>query len=229
MLLTTVFVLGIRVKRRQHQNLVDRLVDNTKLNTDPKGKALFKKGLGLLVRDDYMNEYTFKRAVLIFMSVAQKTPDPLDRAYCFGWAGRCFEQAEQAQLAVSCYASALKLAPSDTFALERLGDLLSGGEKDEPAIEHYEKVLKYDPLNTRIHYKLGKTLSESGKHEKAIERYRTALNVHNGYVAPMAEAAIEYAKIGDKANALKFYKLALANDVHEFDVLTEAMAKTLQV
>jgi hypothetical protein len=44
----------------------------------------------------------------------------------------------------------------------------------------------------------------------------------------MAEAALECAKLGDKANLLKFYHLAMANDVFEFERLVENIENTLK-
>jgi tetratricopeptide (TPR) repeat protein len=227
-LLIIFIVIKIKSIRQTVHNNVDKLFDNTRFLEDAKSARLFKKALWMLTYAEYIHMNSLRRATVLFVSIAQRTADPLDKAYCFGWAGRCFEQTDEIQLAVSCYISATEYAPSDVFALERLGDLLSGAKEYDKAVEHYKKVLKYDPLSTRIHYKLGKTYSDRANPPDAIKHYKSAMEVHNGYVAPMAEVALEYAKTGDKANALKYYHLAIANDVSEFDVLTKSIESALK-
>jgi tetratricopeptide (TPR) repeat protein len=161
------------------------------------------------------------------MKIAVSTPDPVDKAYCLGWAGRCFEDYGDIAVAATCYAAAAAVAPSDVYALERLGDFFWEFDSAE-SIERYEQLIEYDPLAPRAYYKLGKLHSVRDEPEKAIERYMTAIKVHNGYVAPMAEAAVECAKIGDKANLMKYYYLAMANDVFEFEKLCENIEENLK-
>jgi tetratricopeptide (TPR) repeat protein len=211
---------------KKRRNSIDRLYDNTKLNTDPRGKARFKRALGLLIKKEYVRRSTFRQAATIFMQIAGKTPDAVDKAYCLGWAGRCYEDYGNIAIAATCYTAAAAIAPSDTYASERLGDFFWEADVEE-SLQRYEQVLEYDPLSPRAYYKLGKLHSGRGEPEKAIERFRSAIKVHNGYVAPMAEVAMEYAKIGDKANMLKFYHLAMANDVFEFERLQESLEAEL--
>jgi tetratricopeptide (TPR) repeat protein len=217
-------ILSERQKKRR--NAIDRLIDNTRLNTDPRGKAHFRKAVSTLIKHEYVKSITFRRAAAMFMKIAQKTPDCIDKAYCLGWAGRCYEDYGETAIAATCYAAAAAIAPSDVYALERLGDFFWEVDTNE-SVQKYEQLLEYDPLSPRAYYKLGKLHSGRDEPDKAIERYQTAIKVHNGYVAPMAEAALECAKIGDKTNLLKFYHLAMANDVFEFERLVENIEETL--
>jgi len=217
-------MIGESVKKRR--NAIDRLCDGARLNTDPKAKSQFRRALRLLIGQDYVKITNFRKAAQLFMKIAKTTPDEVDKAYCLGWAGRCYEDSGDIKIAATCYAAATAVAPSDVYALERLGDFFWEADEQE-SIRHYEQLLKYDPLSPRAYYKLGKIYSNQANPEKAIERFQSAISVHNGYVAPMAEAALESAKIGDKANVRRFFNLALANDVVEFETLFENIEKEL--
>jgi tetratricopeptide (TPR) repeat protein len=222
---TALYIMA-RDSAKKRRNALDRLCDNVRLNTDPSAKMFFRRALGLLIGQEYIKVMTFRKAAEKFINIAKTTPDTVDKAYCFGWAGRCYEDSGDLAVAATCYAAATAVAPSDTYALERLGDFFWEADELE-AVRLYEQLLKYDPLSPRAHYKLGRIYSKRLEPESAIGHYQSAINVHNGYVAPMAEAAIEYAKIGDKDNVRKFYNLALANDVQEFEKLFENVEKAL--
>ena len=217
------FCFGVSDSRKRCRNAVDRLFDNARLNTDLKARARFKKTLKLLVKTEYVNKKTFSKAAFVFMGIAKETDDPLDKSYCLGWAGRCYEDYGDNTLAAVCYRAAVEISPSDTFASGRLGDWYWDNEPEE-AEKHYERALEYDPVSSFTYYKLAKLYSICGDSQKAIDNYQTAFKVNNGYVAPMAEAAIESAKLGNKSKLLDFYCLSMANDVYEFEKLEEAIS-----
>jgi tetratricopeptide (TPR) repeat protein len=215
----------MRIKIR---NDVDKLTDNVRFNTDLKAKANFRKAMNFLSKQFYLRKNTFRKSALSFMKIAKKTRDPLDKAYALGWAGRCYEDSGDMAIAAVCYMAAVELAPSDVFALERLGDYFFEAKNEpEESVKRYNQILEYDPTAPRTYYKLGKLYSERGESEKAIDRYRKSIEVNNGYIAAMAEAAIESAKKGDKKGALSFYLLAMANDLYEFEKLGGSIEKCL--
>ncbi|MCL1881401.1 MAG: hypothetical protein FWF76_04415 [Oscillospiraceae bacterium] len=230
-LLVLIFISGFIVISEFHKkkrNRIDELIDDTKLNTDLENKRRFRKNLGLLtLAAPEVNKKIFMKAASNFMDIAKNTPDPIDKAYSLGWAGRCFEDCGDVTIAATCYAAAAAVEPSDTYSLERLGDFFWQIDVSE-AISHYEKLIKYDPVLSRGYYKLAKLFSENGKNHESIKHYETAIKVNNGYVAPMAELTLEYAKIGNFTSALKFYHLAMASDVYEFEHLTESFEKELR-
>jgi len=207
---------------KECKNAIDRLFDDVRFGEDKKAKANFRKTLKLLVKTEYVKKRVFKKAAVEFMKIAKNTADPLDKAYCMGWSGRCYEDYGDNRLAATCYVAAAELAPSDTFASERLGDYFWDSDTAE-SVRRYNRVLEYDPVSSRTYYKLGKLHSNRGESDKAVIQYQKAIEVHNGYIAPMAEAAIEYAKNGDKENSLRLFFLAMANDVYEFEKLEEAL------
>jgi tetratricopeptide (TPR) repeat protein len=178
-----------------------------------------------LVRRDTVKLGVLKKAAVSFMKIAQKTSDALDKAYCLCWAGRCYEDFGDNRLAMVCYAAAAQINPSETFALERLGDF--SFEAADESERYYKQVLEFNPLCSRTYYKLGKLYSTNGDSQKAISKYLGAVEVNNRFVAPMAEAAIECAKVGDKNNMLKYYLLAMANDLYEFEMLEESIEECL--
>jgi tetratricopeptide (TPR) repeat protein len=221
--LTTVALhcINISDRRKARRNAIDSLFDNARLYNDLKAKRRFRKGLEM-----YTKKRAFRKVALLFMKIAQKTPDSLDKSYCLSWAGRCYEDFGDHMLAAICYTAAVEISPSDVFSSGQLGDYYWESESRDSE-EHYKRALEYDPLSSFTYYKLAKFHSKHGESDKAIARYQTAIDINNGYVAPMAEAAIESAKIGDKSKSLKFYLLAMANDVYEFEKLEEAITQCL--
>ncbi|MCL2036755.1 MAG: tetratricopeptide repeat protein [Oscillospiraceae bacterium] len=215
-------------RRKVTRNMVERLFDSVRFGTDPKSKVRFKRVLRSLVSKETIRTLSFRNTAIAFMKVAEKSGDPLDKSYCLGWAGRCYEDYGDFALAAICYSAAVEVAPSDVFALERLGDLYSKIDSGkEESLERYSQALNYDPTSSRVYYKLGTVYSNLGENDKAITQYRKSIEVNNSFVSSMAEAAIEYAKKGDKENALKFYLLAMANDIYEFEKLEETIESCL--
>jgi tetratricopeptide (TPR) repeat protein len=213
---------------KHKKNAIYRLYDGVRFNTDLRSKSQFLKTLGLLVRSDLKKKSVFKKAAVNFMKIAKKTPDFLDKAYALGWAGRCYEDSGDFIVAAVCYSAAVELAPSDLYALERLGDYFFESKDDSNESEkRFKQILEYAPTCYRTHYKLGKLYSNTGDSDKAVAQYQKSIEVNNGYVASMAEAAIESAKKGDKSNVLKFFHLAMANDLFEFEKLGEAIESCL--
>jgi tetratricopeptide (TPR) repeat protein len=221
-----IVVISLRIstieKRKEVENHVERLFDDSRFYTDGRSAKMFKKALKMLVETEVIKKINFRKAAKIFDKTARRTSDPLDKAYALGWAGRCYEDYGDFAIAAICYAAAVETAPSDVFALERLGDFYWEADADESA-KRYEQVLEYDPLSCRTYYKLGKLYSKRGQSDKAIAFHKTAIEVNNGYVASMAEMAIEYAKKGDKPALLQFFCLAMANDLYEFEKLEGAI------
>jgi len=217
-------------KNKEVRNNVDRLIDNVRLNTDFKGRIRFKKALSLLVKSEYIKKSAFRKAAGIFDKIAAKTPDPLDKAYCLGWAGRCYEDYGDDRTAEKRFNKAAKIAPSDVFVLERLGDYAFSFNSDsaDESAGYYKKVLEYNPICYRTYFKLGRLYSSYDEPDKAIDQYQTAIEVNNGYVAPMAEAAIEFAKKGDRKNSLHFFLLAMASDLYEFEKLGDTIESCLK-
>jgi len=238
---TIVSINMLRIERLvEIRNNIEKLTDDVRFGTDPRAKARFKRAVRGLVKRNYAGKKPaskLKRSALAFMRIAKKTADPLDKAYALGWAGRCYEDFGDYAIAAICYTAAVELAPSDVFALERLGDFYydlsevsdspkPNDESDESA-GWFKRALEYDPTSARTYHKLGKLHSKCGEHEKAIKQHESAIKVNNGYVASMAEAAIESAKIGDRKNVMKFFKLAMANDIYEFEKLEVSIEKCL--
>jgi tetratricopeptide (TPR) repeat protein len=218
-----------REQRIERSNTIARLFDNNRFYTDSKGKALFMKGMALLANHDYVNSRktnVFRKAAVFFMKAAKRTPDTLDKAYSLGWAGRCYEDYGELGVAIICYCAAVELAPSDIFALERLGDFNFDSEPNDSE-KHYKQVLEYDPTSSRVYYKLGKLYGVLNEHDKAIKQHKMAIEVNNGYIASMAEVAIEYAKKGDKQGSLQYYYLSMANDLYEFEKLGDNIEECL--
>jgi tetratricopeptide (TPR) repeat protein len=207
-------------------NAIDTLFDEARFVDDKNAKHRFRKTLGLLVRAEKIKCRVFKSAAIKFMKIAKDTEDSLDKAYCMSWAGRCYEDYGDNRLAATCYAAAVGLAPSDVFSAERLGDYFWEADFEESA-QHYNQVLEYNPTCSRTYYKLGKLHGNNGDSAVAISQYEKAVEVHNGYIAPMAEAAIECAKKGDRENSVRWYLLAMANDLYEFEKLEESVNSCL--
>jgi tetratricopeptide (TPR) repeat protein len=214
--------MGLTEKSRERRNTVNRLMDGLRFNTDPKNRKKFIKGLYFLTA--YIPDY--KNAAKTFKNIMRRTPDPLDKAYCADWLGKCGEALGDDEIAAGYYAVAAEVAPSDIYALNKLANYYHNDEY-EKAEYFYKRVLFYDPASSDVYYRLGKLYSRYGEADKAIEQYALAIKTNNGYVAPMAETAIEYAKKGDKKNILKYFLLAAANDLHEFDKLEEAIKECL--
>ncbi|MCL2633210.1 MAG: tetratricopeptide repeat protein [Oscillospiraceae bacterium] len=206
----------------ENKNMVEKLIDETRLNTNPKAKKQFKRAIKLFISD----QPNYYKALTIFESIMDNAVDPLDEAYCAGWVGKCYEMTGEEDNAIELYNQAVKIAPSDTFALSRLAEYHS--ENDfKKSIKYYKQSLEYDPTEAHTYYRLGKLFSSRGMSDKAIEQYKMAITVNNSYVAPMAEAAIEYAKKGDNKNTLRYFLLAMANDLYEFEKLEEAIKTCL--
>ena len=225
---TSIALHCIRVadKRKKRRNAVEKLYDNARFGTDCAVKRRFKRALGLLVGSDYVRVKTLRKVAMVFVKTARRVREPIDKAYCLSWAGRCYEDYGDPVLAAICYTAAIEVAPSETFSSERLGDYYLEYSPEE-AQAHYERVLEYNPLTSTTYFKLAKLHSKHGDSDKAIARYKTAIDANNGYVASMAEVAIESAKKGDKKTALNFYFMAMANDVCEFEELEEAIKECL--
>jgi tetratricopeptide (TPR) repeat protein len=222
--LPLITLMGVR-RLREDRNRVERFTDATRFNADLRAKKLFKKNIGFVTGGRYVDlkyrDYRAKKAAKIFKKIAEKVSDPLDKAYCLEWAGRCYELCGDGNGAVACYDLAVKIAPSYVFALNRLAYYFNDDYKQ--AEEYYKRSLEYAPTDASTYYNLGRLYSRNGEAEKAIEQYKTAIAVNNGDVAAMAETAIEYAKKGDRENCLKYYLLAAVNNVNEIEQLEEAI------
>jgi len=220
------FIILAVEKRRRYLRKAASLLNDSRLNTDPKGRKAFIKALGFAMENNdvslYFNINGTKIAVGMFEKVMESTPDPLDKSYCAEYIGRCYETAENYGMSAEYYEKALEYSPSNTYALGRLAEF-----DDEKAEEYYKRILYYDPSNADNYYCLGRLYSRSGDPDKAIEQYEKAIWANNGFVAPMAEAAIEYAKKGDKKNVFKYFALAMANALQEHDKLEEAIRSCL--
>ena len=238
-------VIALRIittdMRRQHRNAVERLFDNVRFGSDEESMLQFKLALSTIALGDEIDTRVFQKAVRTFSTIASKTNDPLDKAYCLRWAGQCYEDIGDMHLALISYGAAAAVAPSDIKACEWLGDFFTinklnlGDESSDflskigilkNPLEYYEQVLKYDPNSAIIYHKLGKLHSKDGDAKLAISRYEEAIKA-NGCVSSIAEAAIEYAKLGDKKNVLKYFNLAMACDVREYKRLEEEVVSCL--
>ncbi|MCL1865849.1 MAG: tetratricopeptide repeat protein [Oscillospiraceae bacterium] len=228
-------VLTENERKVKIRNETDKLFDNTRFCTDRQSRFRFRRIIVFLLKYENYKKSIFMNAAKRFMKIAKKTSDPLDKAYSLGWAGKCYEDYGEYATAALCYSAAVELAPSDVFALERLGDYFfdSDSEVDTKnesleSVKRYKQVLEYDPLSARAYYKLGKTYSMRGDNDEAISQYKKSIEVNNAYISSMAETAIEYAKKKDRNNSLKFFCLAMANDLSEFDKLEETIKLCLE-
>jgi len=189
---------------------------------NPKGRKQFIRALDFAV-NSRAGGYGINTSVFLFKSLMEKTRDPSDKSYCAEYIGRCYEAAGDSENAKKSYETALELSPSNTYALGRLAELVGDAGKAE---DYYARILYYDASSAEDYYRLGRLYAGSGRpdaSDKAIEQYEKAIFVNNGFVAPMAEAAIEYAKKGDKKNVFKYFALAMANDLFEYEKLEEAV------
>lgn len=213
-------------KRIRYLRKAASLVSDARLNADSKGRKLFIKALGFAMENNdvslYFNINGAKIAVSMFGKVMESTPDPLDKSYCAEFIGRCYETVDNIEMSAEYYKKALEYSPSNTYALGRLAEF-----DREKAEEYYTRILFYDASSADNYYCLGRLYSRSGDSDKAIEQYEKAIWANNGFVAPMAEAAIEYAKKGDKKNVFKYFALAMANALQEYDKLEEAVKSCL--
>jgi tetratricopeptide (TPR) repeat protein len=141
------------------------------------------------------------------------------------------------RLALFSYLSAEKIAPSDIRTSEWLGDFFAlnyfEDDKNETLSElkdaqkYYEQVLEYSPLSWQIYYKIGILHSNRSDSRKAIEWFQSALKENNGSIPAMTEMALEYAKIGDKTNSLKYCCMAISGSMCEFEKIEEEIKECL--
>jgi len=218
----TLITLAVE-KRRRRENKAAVLISGARFGADLKSAKKFRRALGFLAENDgFTLYYGILSAINVFKKIMAKTPDPLDKSYCAEFIGRCYDSMEDYEKGNAYYEEAARISPSNTYALGRLAERFFG-EDFEKAEDYYKRVLFYDPAYAEAYYRLGSLYGIHGYTDKAIEQYENALRVNGRLVAPMAESAIEYAKKGDKENVFKYFALAMANDLHEYEKLEETI------
>ncbi len=110
---------------------------------------------------------------------------------------------------------ALKLGPKDQdipSIYSYMGVSLKEMERYREAIETLEKAETYDSERTDVYNLMGFCFFKLKEHEKAIECFRKVLLLNPGSAIDYANIASNYRDMGDREQAIRYYKFALELD-----------------
>lgn len=114
-----------------------------------------------------------------------------------------YAEAEQA------FRSTIESNPQFAEAHMNLGALLEQQQKYDDALTHYRRAVESQPNNRQAHFQLGRMLIFKGQLPEAIEQFQLTLTPEDEQTPRFTYAlAAVYARAGDKANALKFARIA---------------------
>ncbi len=121
-----------------------------------------------------------------------------------------FEQAEaleanDANAAQALYRRVIELAPEHEDAYANLGFLLCESGRYAQAAELYVQALKHRPLAALLHYNHGVALESLGRVADAILSYEICLRLAPDMADAHQNAALLYAKAGDKQRAIRHF------------------------
>ncbi len=110
---------------------------------------------------------------------------------------------------------ALTLNPEDEdipYIYSFLGDTLKALGRFDEAIVVIEKGREYDDERPDFHNILGVCYFKLERFEDAIERFHRAVHLHPSSAIDYANLGVNYRKIGNNGEAMKFFELALSLD-----------------
>ncbi len=119
--------------------------------------------------------------------------------------------AEQKRFAeaVQAFARAIEANPGFAEAHLNYGASLEAEQKFDEAAKHYELAVEHKPNFRLAHFQLARMLIYKKRLPEAIEHLRQTLTPEDGETPRFTYAlAAAYARAGDKANGLKFARLA---------------------
>ena len=129
--------------------------------------------------------------------------------------GTCQLSMNEPSEALSCFEKALELDPKDediASIFSYMGVSLRDLGKYRHAISTLEKAERYDNERTDIYNMMGFCYFKLKEHEKAIKCFRQVLRLDPGSAIDYANIASNYRDMGKRAQAVRYYELALEID-----------------
>jgi ribosomal protein S12 methylthiotransferase accessory factor len=129
--------------------------------------------------------------------------------------GLCLHAAGDFEGALERLEAALDLAPKaeDLPSIySYMGQCLKGLERYREALHVLARGEREDSERTDIHNLMGFCHFKLKEHEEAIERFRKVLALDPSSAIDYANIASNYREMGDRANAVRYYRLALELD-----------------
>jgi tetratricopeptide (TPR) repeat protein len=108
------------------------------------------------------------------------------------------------------------VAPTSVWRRQASGETFESQGQHELAIREYRAVLALDPGRPGIHFRLGRTLLARGQPElqaEALKEFEQELQLDSTNGNAAYEAAEIYRRSGRLDSAVKFFEIALKNDV----------------
>lgn len=135
--------------------------------------------------------------------------------------GNCHRKLKTFDDGVPYFQDALKLQPSNFYALFGLADCYRGLNKPDKSLIYWNKILAMDRKNKVILTRAGDAYRSLGEPERAEEYYRKALNIEFDTYAILGLAMINKEK-GNYQDAITSLKDLISNDPRNYRLYMEA-------
>ncbi len=145
--------------------------------------------------------------------------DPLLRSYSkdlvlLNLQGAAFSAIGNDEAAITCYQSAIILAPEDAQSHNNLGNILAKLGDLEGAIKSYTQAIKLKPDYAEAFYNIGNAQNNQGHINKAIESYKQATKIKPDYFDAYASLAGALHSSGSLNESISIYDKAIELDPH---------------
>ncbi|WP_027359477.1 YcaO-like family protein [Desulforegula conservatrix] len=151
-------------------------------------------------------------ALPIIMQMDKKLQD---RYYLKFYAGMCLYTLEEYEEALAFFKKAMELGPNsqdEASIYSYMAQCLKEQEKYHEALEILEKGMESDDERTDILNLMGFCQFKLKRHEKAIESFEKLIKLDPSSAIDYANIGSNYRELGDRDNAIRYYKKALEID-----------------
>ena len=155
-----------------------------------RGNGLFAEGRHAEAAEAYRRALAPGRAVLQFNL------------------GNALDAAGDVIAAEGCFRAATALAPDLGAAHTHLGNLLRRLDRPSEALEAYRRALYLAPFDRGARYNIGTALLDLGRPAEALAHFEQATE-GEAHVAAFASRAEALLRLGHKAEALEWFRIAL--------------------
>ena len=196
---------NILILKRNLEEVLEVSTYDLILEETENSDTLYSKGYFLTKMKHYGD------AIKIYKNIPKKTP--------FVWInmGQNYGNLKKYNCALDCSNKALKMDPSNAFALHNKGYYLYKLGENIKAIDFFEESLKMNPKYPPSMYNKGQCLHKLGKYEEAVNLYSKALDLepnnkytlqHKGYSLILLRRYEEAVECNNKALDIdpKFYR-----------------------
>lgn len=157
------------------------------------------------------NESKYKKALDYLADIRKRSHSPADHYAVNLFAALCFTDAELYEHAAAVYQQIINARIADSRIFSNLGHVQLKMGEYRKALQNYELALDFDRKNEYALNNIAQAHFQMYEFEEAIPFALKALDVNPKMRQASSLLAIIYALLGDKANAEKYFHIAISS------------------